>query len=211
MKAHFESYRTSLKKDVLEGYLDYVNQVHYNDQGLMATYLINLKNTITKAIEEENVMDYNMCLSEHQSIMKNVFRALFVDETVRRMREGRERTLAILDIVYEKGWKWFKNCEELHLEYTNCTLIPVHKDFTRPMYSEKPVFDASEMEKVFSASESAAKLAVATKINHPIGEKPLVIDNIDSCGATYFVRKPEDESNQNGLVTDWRGDVTYVQ
>lgn len=164
MQAHYDSYRSSVQADALEGWVDFAKTCGAHD------YLKSYVDQIKSAIAAGDRAKYIQHLSNHQDCLLKVF-----SEMVKRELATRNSHLPVLDMIHEKGWKWFKfypNALSMgKSDYGDLTWIPRYTHETSPGLT----FDANELGLLFKSNPGKEKMAEIAKFK----ETPLKIVAID--------------------------------
>lgn len=154
---HYESYRESVKADALEGWVEFSR----SEEGRGAhTYLRLCVSEIQASIEENNRTRYEDQLVRHQDCLLKLFSKMFKDELVKRLSSSH----ALLDIIHEKGWNWFKfhsmPISMGNSDYGDLYWIPRYTQDIKPGL----VFDANELALLFKENPSKEKMKEISEI-----------------------------------------------
>lgn len=190
MQAHYDSYRSSVQADALEGWVDFAKTCEAHD------YLKSYVERIKEAIAAGDRAQYVRYLSNHQDCLLKVF-----TEMVKRDIAARSTSrVPVLDMIYQRGWKWFKfypdNISMGKSGFGDLTWIPRYvPGGTQTGF----IFDANELEVLFKANPSKEKMAEIAKFK----EEPLKLIAIEE-GKFHWhpIRNSEEK------VTDWTWPVS---
>jgi len=177
-RAHLDSYRESLKKDALEGCVEYSRFVKTARPDLYPTVYDYMKYTLDAAkyhAEADDPASYKLWLPKHQEAM-----ILLFERMVGEVLFDVEPTLEVLlALIHERGWNWFKfqkksitykirleNDELLELK-----IIPRYRLDTLCATDTRPgvaLMDSDEISSVLALSDTALARQIANhKKEHP--------------------------------------------
>jgi len=139
IKNHFESYRASLKRDVLDGYVEVANTTPTKLPDIyphISDYLRKATSMTKEAITKGCVDTYRKWLLGHQKCMLKLFSKMVEDEEHDNL----------FALIQRRGWKWFKFSNSI-IELDKAYWIPRYgEEFVEYWYSDKkPCYDADEL------------------------------------------------------------------
>jgi len=213
MVKHFETYRTSLGKDALDGCAEYAKTIPTAKPEIYPTafdYLNLALKGAREAIGKEDKLGYKSWVNNHQRAMT----ALLEKMSAEKIPAGKEIT-ALLDFIHDKGWKWYKFCSKVIIMDITMPLpdseprtvpvvwIPRYTEQYAPYWKSEDaaVFDADEMGFFLTKGRRAPsemQVVVDFKLKNP-GTKFLKADADERTG--FF--KPIARVNSDDTVTDW--------
>ncbi len=170
MEEHFRSYRASVAKDALEGFQEFKDK----------SKVEKLKEAFTKAkeaCESGNEQLYRGWIRKHQRLLIEIFESMVSDLDMHP-----------LDLMQEKGHKWFKFCKT-RVEFDEMVWTPrveLAED------TKKHVWDADELRLLFKVKPGQERVKEIQAKKQ--GRKLLSLDPLKIT--------PLEEVN-NGLVHDW--------
>lgn len=184
MQGHFNSYRQSVMEDSLEGFPTFAAKsktcqgINYSDE------LKNTVHVIQNAVRSNKYEDYKTSLRKHQKLTLELFLLMTNDLTP--------------DRIFSLGLKWVKFSRLIQI-YDKFYWIPRYTEELISAYPDKPQFNTSEMQKIFSRrpSKNACNKMLDFKRRSKL---PTIIMDINE-DETFCV-KPLRRVNED-LVYDW--------
>lgn len=154
LKAHFESYRDSLKQDLFDECEDYAKRTITADPTKYPTvysYLSLSLNSVKKAMDEGNQESYRGWLCHHQKAMLALLERM-ADEIL--WGQDTVDVAQYMTLIKEKGWNWYKFCRKsIRLQLTIADesvpleIIPRYSGLFADIWrlNKRTTFDANEM------------------------------------------------------------------
>lgn len=209
LEEHFKGYRTFVKRDVLDGYVEYANSSAREDGSTVSKYIVGLKHQIELEAVRGNKDSYNILLVKHQECLLQVFTSMSYNQHQSYIARGKDSKIAILDMIHIKGWNWFKFLHPVEITFDKFILVPRHLE---KHYSEKlPVFDADEMKLLFEAKLDMPQVdrILRRKKTAQYKGRPLKMFLAKCFGGQPHFNEIKDINRLS--VVDWTGDIRYEQ
>lgn len=216
LNKHFQTYRASLGKDALEGCVEYTKSVPTAQPEIYPTvydYLHVALNNVRESVFKNNESEYRLWIGRHQTGMVAIFE--------RMVRAALPETLtkhAILDLIRDKGWNWFKfnpasvtidlNLGKTAPEMVTLCWVPRYsKKFSEHWNTSSAVpFDADELEQFWilmddeTTPQRLTQPAIEFKKRNP-GQKLISLSTRE--GTNIGLYKPIGLVNSDNTVVDW--------
>jgi hypothetical protein len=203
-RAHFESYRDSLKQDLFVECEEYAKRTVTADPKKYPTvysYLSLTLSSVKKAIEEGNLEAYRGWLKHHQKAMLSLLERM-ADEILWGQDSVDVTQYGLL--IKEKGWNWYKFCRKsvrLQMKIadvsTTVDVIPRYSEAFKDSWGKlgRIVFDANEMQllshqKTKELSQQILEMKKenpAIKLVKVIGDKDPVLRKIPDLNTSEVV------------------------
>jgi hypothetical protein len=208
LQEHYESYRDSLQKTILEGCVEFAKATPTARPDLWPTgydYLNTAVNNIRRALAIGDPDGYHLWLKNHQAAMLALFQKMVGEELVRR---GGGTELNVIDMIKERGWRWFKFCPySVMLKFRAnwdpnfdpwMAWLPRYVDEGKWSCPGTAVFDADEMEAILASATPEIMAGVLKfKVEHPWHKI------VEFAGAAKKPEYLEVKEINVGLVSDW--------
>lgn len=208
VRAHLDSYRDSLRKDALDGCVDYSKAIATANPSKYPTVFDYLKYTLEAAryhAENFDPTSYKLWLPKHQEAMVLLFERM-VDEI---LFGAEDATLdVVVSLIEEKGWNWFKFGQKAityKLTMTDQTSLDVT---VVPRFVGKWVRPGKQGEVIFDCDELTTLIASRDKDLATMVVEKKKIEECKFLGMTLVERKPvamfKPYAHTNGdRVMDW--------
>ncbi|NDC22607.1 MAG: hypothetical protein EB120_13990 [Proteobacteria bacterium] len=192
---HFESYRDSVSRDSLNGFVDFAKKLPPFDG-----YLRHLVGAIQKAVLDKDIKAYRENVLLHQEAAIDLFEMMVrQDLGLPHPEASKEEAQSVLkntlgDIL-AKGWNWFK-FSPLVVHMTNHTWIPRYSDKYEKEWRTMPCLNSDELRVVL---ETKPAPQIINSVFETKKQRPHIITNIDH----GKINSVEMNKINDGVVRDW--------
>jgi hypothetical protein len=156
LQLHYESYRASASKDLLDGVPEFSKTVPVNGYGNAFTFFSAATANIKKAIAAKDKATYVDWLLGHQK----AFIGMLEKYVAATGLEG-------LDLIEKKGWRWFRFTNKRLFIHGDKPMIWIPRYLPSDHACLDVLIDAEEMESVFAKKDpNLAKELYARKATH---------------------------------------------
>lgn len=197
LKEHFEGYRNSLKRDAFNEYGEVAKNIPTPNSNYPTLYdaIITIKDSIDKAIDENNLTSYKDYLVRHQTAFIKLFEKIVSNE-LKTIDGGEDR---LLKLIETKGLSWFRFSRG-YIAFDKMVYVPrltaVNSGFK---YWGTVLFDADEIT-LFNETKMSKKRAENLLVKKKESFYKLMVIRPRS-----FIFRDVNRLNVGTRITDWTG------
>jgi hypothetical protein len=195
LKNHYESYRASLHRDSLEGFVDYAKAAPTGDPKRWPNtydYISDIVVRLQHAVGSGDDHKYKELVQCHREAMLMLFEKM-VSDFSKTFEHDEDKILKVVD----RGWNWYKFSRGI-VRFDNHVWIPRYcAHFDTEINGDKPVFSANEMKVLL---ERKPYRTIADAILENKKKQRFYVLDISKFGAV--TARPLSQIN-TPLVTDW--------